>query len=112
MNVLGIGPMELLVIFLVAFLALGPGKSIDAARTVGKVVREARRTFAEVIDAASIDDLATPDGQRRESPPPTGTTGPTVAPPSDPLPTPAHLHQQDSDANAGASETDANNRPT
>ena len=68
MNVLGIGPMELLVIFLVAFLALGPGKSIDAARTVGKVVREARRTFAEVIDAASIDDDATSDGQRRESP--------------------------------------------
>ncbi len=112
MNVLGIGPMELLVIFLVAFLALGPGKSIDAARTVGKVVREARRTFAEVIDAASIDDLATPDGQRRETPPSTGATGATAAPPSDPLPTPAHLQQQDSDANAGASETDANNRPT
>ena len=110
MNVLGIGPMELLVIFLVAFLALGPGKSIDAARTVGKVVREARRTFAEVIDAASIDD-ATSDGQRRESPPPTGTTGPTAAPPSDPLPTPAHLRQQDSDANADTSDTDANNRP-
>ena len=55
MNFLGMGMTELAVIFLVAFLALGPAKSIEMARTTGKVLGDLRRTFNEVIAATTLD---------------------------------------------------------
>jgi Sec-independent protein translocase protein TatA len=39
-NFFGIGTLELLVILLVAFVALGPGKTVEVARTIGKMARE------------------------------------------------------------------------
>ena len=39
MNVFGIGGLELLVILLVAFVALGPGKTVEVARTIGRMAR-------------------------------------------------------------------------
>ena len=55
MNCLGMGMPELAVIFLVAFLALGPSKSIEMARATGKVLGDLRRTFNEVITATTLD---------------------------------------------------------
>ena len=55
MNFLGMGLSEMAVIFLVAFLALGPSKSIDMARTAGKALGDLRRTFNEVISATTLD---------------------------------------------------------
>ena len=55
MNFLGMGMFELAVIFLVAFLVLGPSKSIEMARTAGKVLGDLRRTFSEVIAATTLD---------------------------------------------------------
>ena len=55
MNFLGMGMPELAVIFLVAFLALGPSKSIEMARTTGRVLGDLRRTFNEVIAATTLD---------------------------------------------------------
>lgn len=63
MNFLGIGTLELLVVFLVAFLALGPGKSIEMARTTGKILRDLRRTFDEVTSAVNLEG-----DDRRSSP--------------------------------------------
>ena len=56
MNIFGIGTMELAVILLVAIIALGPGKTMETARTLGRIVREARRAFTEVMDAAALGD--------------------------------------------------------
>ena len=56
MNFFGIGTLELLVILVVAFVALGPGKTVEVARTIGKITREARRTFTEITDAVSLED--------------------------------------------------------
>ena len=55
MNFLGMGMPELAVIFLVAFLALGPIKSVEMARTAGKVLGDLRRTFNDVIAATTLD---------------------------------------------------------
>ncbi len=55
MNFLGMGLFELAVIFLVAFLALGPVKSVEMARTAGKVLGDLRRTFNDVIAATTLD---------------------------------------------------------
>ena len=56
MNFLGIGFMELLVILLVAFLVVGPGRSIDMARRTGKVLGDLRRGFSDVTDAISVEE--------------------------------------------------------
>jgi sec-independent protein translocase protein TatB len=48
MNILGIGPAELLLIFIIALIVLGPGKLPDLARTLGKAMRELRRMSVEV----------------------------------------------------------------
>ena len=87
MNVFGIGTLELLVILAVAFIALGPGKTVEVARTIGKMAREARRTFTDIMDAASVDERG---GRQREN---SGPTPPTF-PPTDPVPTPPHLAAQ------------------
>jgi sec-independent protein translocase protein TatA len=56
LNVFGMGLPEMLVILLIAFLALGPSKSIEMARTTGKMLRDLRRTFNEVAAAVNLDD--------------------------------------------------------
>ncbi len=69
MNFMGMGPMELGVIFLVAFLVLGPGKSIDMARTTGRVLRELRKSFSDLASAVDLEDRQQPS-RPRNSPPP------------------------------------------
>jgi Sec-independent protein translocase protein TatA len=56
MNIMGIGLSELAVILLVAFLVLGPNRSISMARTAGQVLSHLRRTFTEVAAAASQEE--------------------------------------------------------
>ena len=98
MNFFGIGTLELLVILAVAFIALGPGKTVEVARTIGKMAREARRTFTDIMDAASVEER---DGRARENPAP--TTPPP--PPTDPVPPPPHLAaQNDAPDNRPASQ--------
>jgi Tat protein translocase TatB subunit len=48
MNVLGIGPAELLLIFAIVLIVLGPGKLPELARILGKAMRELRRMSLEV----------------------------------------------------------------
>jgi len=53
------GITEMAIIFLVTFLALGPNRSIDMARTLGKVLGEIKRTVNEVISATNINSDVT-----------------------------------------------------
>jgi Tat protein translocase TatB subunit len=48
MNILGVGPAELIVIFIIALIVFGPGKLPELARTLGKAMRELRRMSLEV----------------------------------------------------------------
>lgn len=68
MNFMGMGIMELAVVFLVAFLVLGPSKSIDMARTMGKVIRDLRRSMAELTSAIDLDQTP-PSGADRPGTP-------------------------------------------
>ena len=56
MSFLGMGPMEILIILLVAFIFLGPERMVDAARTLGKWTGELRRMGSTV--QAEMDDMA------------------------------------------------------
>lgn len=103
MNVFGIGTLELLVILAVAFIALGPGKTVEVARTIGKMAREARRTFTEIMDATSLDERATRPGDNP------GPSAPP-SPPTDPVPPPPHLAAQSDAADDPPASTPSDQR--
>lgn len=48
MTILGMGPLEILVILLAAFIFLGPQRMADVARVMGKATRELRRMTDEL----------------------------------------------------------------
>jgi Tat protein translocase TatB subunit len=48
MNFLGMGPAELLLIFVIALIVFGPGRLPELARTLGKAMRQLRRMSTEV----------------------------------------------------------------
>lgn len=52
---MGIGPVELFVVLLVAFLALGPERMVSSARDVAKVVGELRQMVSGI--PRTLDDL-------------------------------------------------------
>ena len=54
-NVMGMGVMELGVVFLIAFLVLGPSRSIDMARSAGKLIGDLRKSFNDVMEAVNLE---------------------------------------------------------
>jgi Tat protein translocase TatB subunit len=90
--VLGLGSGELLVVFLIALLVLGPTKLPDAARQMGKMMAELRRLsggFQAEMQAAMREP--TPTLPPLPTPPAEQTAPPIVdvAPPADAQPKPA-----------------------
>lgn len=55
MNFMGMGIMELAVVLVIAFLVLGPSRSIDTARSAGKLLGDLRRSFNEVMSAVNLE---------------------------------------------------------
>ena len=56
MNFLGMGPLEIVLILVIAFIFLGPERMVDAARLLGKAVREGRRLATELPRVVIEDD--------------------------------------------------------
>jgi TatA/E family protein of Tat protein translocase len=94
-NFLGMGPLELIVIFGLALVVFGPGKLPEIARQVGKTIGDFRRITAEVSGDLQRS-LMTEDQHARPSarpptaaPTPVGTPAATETPAATPAPTPA-----------------------
>ena len=62
MTLFGIGPLELMIILVLALVVLGPNKLPEAARSIAKVVGEFRRASQDVTAAVTreLDMGATP----------------------------------------------------
>ena len=60
MNFFGMGPLEILVIALIAFIFLGPKKMVDAARLLGKTTKEVRRMTDELPKIMLDEEQAQP----------------------------------------------------
>ena len=83
MNVLGMGPMELMLIAILALIVFGPGKLPEIAGQVGRMVRDFRRSTSEMsseFNRAFTVDLNDPSGTSSSVP----AQLPAVAPASEP----------------------------
>jgi sec-independent protein translocase protein TatA len=49
-----IGPLELVIILVIALLILGPGKLPDVGAALGKSIREFRKASSDVQDAVNV----------------------------------------------------------
>ena len=103
MSFLGMGPFEIIIILLVAFIFLGPERMADAARTLGKWTSELRRATAGV--RAEMDDLIADDPTPPAQP---TTTRPTQTRPANadaPPPDETHPTEPIELSAAGAAST-------
>ena len=76
MNVFGVGMLELTVIFLIAFLVMGPVKAIEMAKIAGKLIGDAKRNVNELTAATDLNE------QRRPASPPVDEPASGPPPPS------------------------------
>jgi TatA/E family protein of Tat protein translocase len=80
------GPLELVIILVVALLVLGPGKLPEVGSALGKSIREFRKAASDVQEATKIDVSPlppTPAAAAPVAPPP--TPAPVVSAPLDPI---------------------------
>ena len=55
MDLFGVSPLELVVVMLIALLVLGPAKSVEVGRNIGKFWVKAQKTLREIADAATTE---------------------------------------------------------
>lgn len=69
MDFLGIGPLEILVVAVVAFLFLGPARMMEVTRSLGKVMRDVRRATSDLPSLLSLDEPAVqpPSGKAKDT---------------------------------------------
>jgi Sec-independent protein translocase protein TatA len=66
MDFLGVGGLEIVIILIVALLLWGPGRIVEIARTLGKIVHTLRNTTS-VLSTQLTKEL---EEQKKEDPPP------------------------------------------
>jgi TatA/E family protein of Tat protein translocase len=80
------GPLELVIILVVALLVLGPGKLPEVGSALGKSIREFRKAASDVQEATKIDVSPLPPTPAATVPAATAPApAPVVAPPLDPI---------------------------
>ena len=80
------GPLELVIILVIALLILGPGKLPEVGSALGKSIREFRKASSDVQDAVKVDTSpmpATPPAPAAAAP---GAVSPPAAVEAQPAP--------------------------
>lgn len=81
------GPLELVIILVIALLILGPGKLPDVGAALGKSIREFRKASSDVQDAVKVNVDTSPLPNVLSSAPVPNATPADAAPPVAPAPT-------------------------
>ena len=74
------GPLELVIILVIALLILGPGKLPDVGAALGKSIREFRKASADVQDAVKVDTSPLPGTPPAAAPAPVAQAEAPAAP--------------------------------
>ena len=56
MNILGMGFLEMLVVFFIAFIVLGPERMVDMSRKAGRLVGDLRRMNSGLRETLTADE--------------------------------------------------------
>jgi len=83
------GPLELVIILVIALIILGPGKLPDVGASLGKSIREFRKASSDLQDAATVKVETTPLPPTQTSQPPVATAAPYQQPAPADVPAPA-----------------------
>jgi len=75
-----IGPLELLIILVLALIILGPGKLPEVGSALGKTIREFRKAASDIEDSVRVEPTpVTPAAPAQPAPPATTTPAPPAA---------------------------------
>jgi sec-independent protein translocase protein TatA len=74
------GPVELIIILVIALLILGPGKLPDVGSALGKSIREFRKASSDISDSVKVDTSPLPANPPAATP----TSAEANAAPSEP----------------------------
>jgi TatA/E family protein of Tat protein translocase len=55
-----IGPIELIVILIIALIVIGPGRLPDVGAALGKSIKEFRKASSDITEAATVDTSPLP----------------------------------------------------
>ena len=83
------GPLELVIILVIALIILGPGKLPDVGASLGKSIREFRKASSDLQDAATIKVETTPLPPTPAAQAPVATAAPYQQPTPTDIPAPA-----------------------
>lgn len=83
------GPVELIIILVIALLILGPGKLPDVGAALGKSIREFRKASSDLSESVKVDTSPLPSTPPVPVTPPAAVAPPpTVDAPAAPAPSP------------------------
>ena len=80
------GPLELVIILVIALLILGPGKLPDVGAALGKSIREFRKASSDLGDSVKVDTSPLPPTPPEATPTPAPAPAPAVPPTTAELP--------------------------
>jgi TatA/E family protein of Tat protein translocase len=78
------GPLELVIILVIALLVLGPGKLPEVGASLGKSIREFRKASSDVQESVNVDTATSP----LPATPPPPVNAPGAATPAVPITAP------------------------
>ena len=85
-----IGPLELIIILVIALIVIGPGRLPDVGAALGKSIREFRKASSDITEAARVDTSPLPPAATAPSAAPAPTPQPpSASPTSTTVPAPA-----------------------
>jgi sec-independent protein translocase protein TatA len=73
------GPLELIIILVIALLILGPGKLPDVGSALGKSIREFRKASSDLGDSVKVDTSPLPPPSQEAPPAPAQAVAPQGA---------------------------------
>lgn len=78
-----VGPVELLIVLVIALLVIGPRRLPEMGNAVGKTIREFRKASTDITDAATLETEAKPAASATSAAPaPAATSTQTVETPA------------------------------
>ncbi|MEO8571381.1 MAG: twin-arginine translocase TatA/TatE family subunit [Chloroflexota bacterium] len=83
------GPLELVIILVIALLVLGPGKLPDVGAALGKSIKEFRKASSDVQEAVSVNVDTSPLPVTPVAPTPVAPVAPAPVAPAPVAPAPA-----------------------